>query len=106
MKHLKALANSEGLILDLWKGLLDTGEQFYAYFLVKPERYREFADGRKSRHGIDLNEYGQIVYWGKSEHPPVWVEFFMQRYLVEPSQVYFEHKKPELFSILKNLIRS
>ena len=104
MKHLRAVANNEGHILDLWKGVLDTGEPFYAYFLVKLERYREFADGSKSKQGIDLNAYGQIIYWGKSENPPAWVESFMQQYIVAPSQLYLEQQKPELLLILKNSI--
>jgi|GEM_PF-1474461 len=57
-------------IIELCNGTTEDGTKFYAYILVRPDKYMEFKQKIQSGEAIKFEEYGEIIAAGEGEEPP------------------------------------
>jgi hypothetical protein len=62
-------ADEESGIICLSKGTLADGSPYYAYIAVKPSKFAEFHRLSSERKAIDLDDYGEVLAFGKKAEP-------------------------------------
>ena len=66
--HLLKHGDSQGSIVVFTAGLSDVGKPFYAYILLRPNKYEEYM--KISEEGnFDINNYGRILMSGPGFEP-------------------------------------
>lgn len=81
----------------LCEGYLSDGEPFWAYLQVAPTRARAFKEAQ-TRGVFNIEEYGEILEWGKGDRVPDDIRRRMERehgvnHRMEADLLKASHKK-------------
>ncbi len=87
-------------MINLVKGVLEDGRNYYAYIKIKPSKYLEFQIASQ-KGDCDISEYGEIILHGEGEPTDAIKKEMKEKYgceedFEENAKKFFENYKQTL----------